>query len=429
MYLTRGDRVEVLNTITGRVFHSIGGTSGTRAVVLAQDLGRGDTTNGRTNSITVFDCASLAVVGEVPIPGEVPDAMVYEPRQRRLYAFNARSHDAVVLDAATPTVIATLPLPGKPEFAAIDGLGHVYVNLETAEGPLLRIDAAGPSIGATWPMAGCTTPTGLALDRERRRAYSTCANHVLAVTDLDDGHAVARVPIGEHPDAVENDPGRHLVPSSNGGGTLSVLRQESADAYRSVAAAPTQAGARTMALDGDSGRVYLVTAEFGPAAGADRRAAPPAARAATRHLHGARGHAVLSPPLARWRAADAQCTAAAGSRPHGDGTDDDPGTASQHRGDRRPAAYAAHRRHARGAREAPALALGRQSRRVPRQPPHPGDPRLQGSLLRDRPAPSHARAARRGRGRHRDHGRRRPPATRQARVLDVPRQPRLAASI
>ncbi len=264
LYLTRGDRVEVLNTISGRVFHTIGGTAGVHAVVLAQELGRGYTTNGRSNSITMFDLASLAIVREAKIPGETPDAMVYEPTQRRLYAFNARSHDAIVLDAATLAVIATLPMPGKPEFAAVDGRGHVYVNIETEEGQLLRIDTAGPTIGATWPMAGCTTPTGLALDRERRRAFSTCANRVLAVTDLDDGHAVARVPIGEHPDAVEYDAGRRLVLSSNGAGTLSVLSQVSADDYRPVAEVPTQLGARTMALDADSGRAYLVTADFGP---------------------------------------------------------------------------------------------------------------------------------------------------------------------
>jgi YVTN family beta-propeller protein len=265
LYLSRGDRVEVLNTITGRVFHTIGGTQGVHAVVLAQDLGRGYTTNGRSNSITMFDLASLAIVREVPIPGEVPDAMVYEPVQRRLYAFNARSHDATVLDATTLAVVATLPMPGKPEFAAVDGRGHVYVNIETEEGQLLRIDTAGPTVGATWPMAGCATPTGLALDRERRRAFSTCANRVLAVTDLDDGHVVARVPIGEHPDAAEYDATRHRVLSSNGAGTLSVLSQHGADTYEAGTEVPTQAGARTMALDAESGRVYLVTAEFGPA--------------------------------------------------------------------------------------------------------------------------------------------------------------------
>ena len=264
LYLSRGDRVEIVNTITGRVFHTIGGTAGVHAIVLAQDLGRGYTTNGRANSITVFDLASLAVLREVPIAADGPDAAVYEAAHRRLYVFNARSHDAVVLDATTLAVIATLPMPGKPEFAADDGRGHIYVNIESAEGQLLRIDTAGPTIGATWPMPGCAIPTGLALDRERRRAFSTCGNGVLAVTDLDNGRQVAAVPIGEHPDAAEYDSTRHLVLSSNGGGTLSVLGQDGADAYRPLAALPTQAGARTMALDTGSGRVYLVTAEFGP---------------------------------------------------------------------------------------------------------------------------------------------------------------------
>ena len=265
LFVTRGDRVEVLSTKDGSALGRIANTQGVHGVAFAPELKRGYTSNGRANSVTEFDYDTLATLREVPVPGLNPDAIAYEPASRRVLTFNGRSKNATVLDAATLGVIATLPMPDKPEFAAVDGHGKVFVNIESEPGRLVVIDAAKAAVIANWPLPGCDSPTGLALDAARGRLYSVCDGNVMAVTDAADGHAVARVAIGSGPDAAAVDAKRGYVFSSNGEGTLSVVHFDAADHYTPAGTVLTQRGARTMALDADSGRIYLVTAEFGPA--------------------------------------------------------------------------------------------------------------------------------------------------------------------
>ena len=264
LFVTRGDHVEVVDLGSGKVVGQVPKTAGVHGVALAPALGRGYTSNGRANTITEFDYDTLAVLREVPVPGVNPDALLYEPVSGRLLVFNGRSHDAIVFDARTLAVVAKLPLPDKPEFAATDGRGRVYVNIESEPGQLVSIDAAQPAVLATWPLDGCASPSGLAIDRAHARLFSVCDAGVMAVTDASSGRAVARVAIGEGPDAVEFDAARGLVFSSNGEGTLTIVRAGPHDAYRVAATLKTQRGARTMALDATTGRVYLATADFGP---------------------------------------------------------------------------------------------------------------------------------------------------------------------
>lgn len=276
LFITRGDRVDVVDTATGRITASVPGASGAHGVALAPELKRGWVSNGRGNSVLEFDYDTLAVVRTVPVPGVNPDAILYEPHHRRLYTFNGRSSDVTVFDAATLTVAATLKVPGKPEFARSDE-HHVYVNIETEPGQLVRIDAEKLAVDGSWTLEGCNSPTGLAIDAAHARLFSVCDGRVMAVTDASTGRAVARVPIGEGPDAAEFDAG--LIYSSNGSdGTLSVIREESPDRYVPVETLPTQRGARTMALESATKRIYLVTAEFGaapPATAAEPRPRPP----------------------------------------------------------------------------------------------------------------------------------------------------------
>lgn len=270
LFVTRADHVDVLDANTGRQRGLIPGTAGVHGVALAPKLGLGFSSNGRSNSVTVFRYASLAVRSELSVPGENPDAILYEPKTRRLFLFNGRSHDATVVDASTLKVLTQLRLPDKPEFAVEDGAGHVYVNIESKPGQLVVIDAAQPAVTATWPLPGCAEPTGLAIDRAHRRLFSTCDERTLAVTDADSGRSVARLQIGEHPDAAEYDAEHGLVFSSNGDGTLTIIRQLSADNYAAPMTLVTKRGARTMAFDPAGRRVYLITADFAP---------PPAASA------------------------------------------------------------------------------------------------------------------------------------------------------
>ena len=264
LFIARSDRVQVWSALTQQLVGEIPGTAGVHGVALAGDLQRGFTSNGRANSLTVFDLADLRVVGTLPIPGDNPDAILYESKFKRIYTFNGRSNDATVVDAVTLEVLATIPLGGKPEVAVSDGSGHVFVNIEdTAE--LVAIDQATDRVYARWPLAPCQSPTGLAIDSAHRRLFSVCANRIMTVVDADSGGIVASVPIGSGPDGAEFDPALSLAFSANGDGTLTVVHEDSPRGFTVVGNVATQNKARTLTLDPLSHRVYLVSALFGPA--------------------------------------------------------------------------------------------------------------------------------------------------------------------
>jgi YVTN family beta-propeller protein len=265
LFISRGTRVDVVGIRSGKLIGSIADTQGVHGIALSAALNRGYTSNGRANSVSAFDLDSLKVVKEMKIPGSNPDAILYEPAGRHVFTFNGASKDVTVLDAPTLAVVATIPVPDKPEFAVDGGHGEIFVNIESDPGQIAVIDAGKLTVKATWPLPGCNSPSGLAIDGAHRRLFSVCDGKVMAVTDASSGRQVALIPIGEHPDAAAFDARRGIVYSSNGDGTLSVIHQDSADRYSVAATVPTQRGARTMALDAKSGKVYLVTADFGPA--------------------------------------------------------------------------------------------------------------------------------------------------------------------
>jgi YVTN family beta-propeller protein len=190
---------------------------------------------------------------------------LYEPAGKHVFTFNGASKNVTVLDGSSLAVVATIPVPDKPEFAVDDGHGQIFVNIESDPGQLAVIDTAKLVVKSIWPLPGCNSPSGLALDSAHHRLFSVCDAKVMAVTDAASGKQVALVPIGEHPDAAAFDEKRAIAYSSNGEGTLSVIHQDSPDHYSVSDTVTTQRGARTMALDSNTGKVYLVTADFGPA--------------------------------------------------------------------------------------------------------------------------------------------------------------------
>lgn len=263
LYLSRADHVSVVDTASGKEVASIGDTPGVHGIALAPELGRGYISSGKADTVKVFDLKSRAILATVAT-GAGPDAIVYEPATQRVFAFNGHGHSATVIDARTNAVVATIALGGKPEFARADGRGQVFVNIEdTAE--LAVLDAKAAALKARWPLPHCEEPSGLAFDAAHRRSFSTCGNKVLAVLDVDSGQSVAGVPIGSGVDGAEFDPATQNIYSANGEGTLTVVHQQSADRYQVLQTLPTQRGARTIALDSASHRLYLPTAEFGPA--------------------------------------------------------------------------------------------------------------------------------------------------------------------
>jgi YVTN family beta-propeller protein len=269
LYLTRGARVDVLDTQTGKLSGSIGGLHGTHGVALDTAGKFGYISDGGGNAVVVFDRATLATVATIPA-GTNPDAIVFEPATQTVWAFNGRSKDATVIDAATQKVVATISLPGKPEFAVVDGQGTVFVNIED-KNEIVRLDAKTNKFTAEWPLTGCEGPSGLAFDIDGGRLFSACDGERLtgiggkkmSVTDAKTGKLLASAVIGDGPDGAGWDAKHKLAFASCGEGVLSVI-DAGAAGYPTIESLPTQRGARTMFYDSASDRVYLVTAEFGP---------------------------------------------------------------------------------------------------------------------------------------------------------------------
>ena len=265
LFITRADRIMVVSTADGSLVGTIPETAGVHGVALAANLGKGFSSNGRSDNVTVFDLQTLKPLETIAVKGQNPDVILFEAASGRLLTFNGRSQDISFIDPEKREVVAKLPAGGKPEFAVADGTGKVFVNIED-KAQILVFDARTARQIAVWPLAGCEEPTGLAMDVAHRRLFSVCGNQVMAITNADTGKSVARVKIGQGPDGAAFDAERGLVFSPNGrDGTLTIVHEDDPDHYSVAATIATRKSARTMALDAKTHRVYLVSAEFGPA--------------------------------------------------------------------------------------------------------------------------------------------------------------------
>jgi DNA-binding beta-propeller fold protein YncE len=265
LFISRGTHVIVVDPGSGKVIKDIPDTPRVHGIALAQDAGRGFISAGGDNSVVMFDLKDLHTISKITV-GERPDAILYDPVSRRVFTFNGGSKDATAVDAAGGKVVGTLPLGGKPEFAAADGKGRVYVNLED-KSALVEFDSRQLKVLNTWPLAPCESPSGLAMDREHRRLFAGCENKLMAVVNADTGKVIATPPIGEGVDANAFDPGLQLAFASNGrSGNLTVVHEDTPDTFTVVENVETAKGARTMALDPATHQVFLVTAQFKPPA-------------------------------------------------------------------------------------------------------------------------------------------------------------------
>jgi DNA-binding beta-propeller fold protein YncE len=263
LFISREKKVIVLDVDTEKVVGEISNTAGVHGIALAPELNRGFVSDGRTNDVTIFDLKTLATISEVGV-GDGPDAIVYDPASMKVYTLNGRGKTATSIDAAAGKVIATIPLAGKPEFAVADGQGHVFANIED-KNQLVQIDTRKDIIAATWPLAPCESPSGLAMDLDHRRLFVGCDNAIMAIVNADNGQILATPAIGEGVDANSYDPGTFCAFASNGGsGTLSIVHEDSPVAFTKLEDIPTQKGARTMTIDPRTHQVFLVTADFGP---------------------------------------------------------------------------------------------------------------------------------------------------------------------
>ena len=269
VYISRGTRVVVLDADTDSVVGEIPGTDGVHGVAVAGPLGRGFTSNGRANNVTIFDLKTLKALGTAKT-GNDPDAIIYEPATHRVFTMNGDSQDMTAIDAASGTVVGTLPLGGTPESAAVDGQGSLFVNLAD-KSQLLQIDPRNLAILHAWPLAPCEDPAGLAIDPATHRLFVGCRNKVMAIVDAGDGRVIATLPIGSGVDANAFDPGTRLAFASNGEGTITVVREDSPDKFSVAQTVPTQKSARTLGVDSKTHNIFLPAADFEPPAPGERR--------------------------------------------------------------------------------------------------------------------------------------------------------------
>jgi YVTN family beta-propeller protein len=263
LFISRGTHVIVVDPEQGKIIGDIADTQGVHGIALAPEFNRGYTTNGRAANSTIFDMASLKVLGEAKTDKD-PDAVIYDPASKRVFSFNGDGNSTTVIDAKSGNVDGTIPLGGGPEFAAADGKGVVFANLED-KSSLVKIDSKNMKVVNTWPLAPCESPSGLAIDAEHEILVVGCHNKLMAFVDGNSGKILGTVPIGQGVDANRFDPGTGYAFASCGDGTLTIAHEDSPGKFSLVEMIQTKRGARTMALDESNHNVYLVTADFGPA--------------------------------------------------------------------------------------------------------------------------------------------------------------------
>ena len=260
LYVSHGTEVDVLNTDTGRPIGKIADTPGVHGIALVPGMHRAFISEGLSDKVAIVDTVSLHKIREVPV-GKKPDAIIYDPATRRVFVNNGDGNSTTAIDAATGDVVGTLDLGGSPEYAAADGQGHVYVNLEE-QNQTVAIDSRNLRVDRRLPVSPCKSPSSLAIDKRARRLFIGCRSHLMTVLNIDTGKVVTSMPIGDHVDATVFDADRHLIFCSNADGTLNVFHQLSADQYRAAQTVKTALGARTMTLDTATRRLFLPTADL-----------------------------------------------------------------------------------------------------------------------------------------------------------------------
>ena len=259
LFIARATRVMVIDTTSGKQTGEIPDTQGVHGIALDHSTGRGYTSNGREDTVSVFDLKSLAVEKKIKV-GNGPDAILYDPFSKRVFTFNGKGHDTTAIDALKGEVVGKLELGGKPEFAASDQKGTVFVNIEgTSE--IVAFDPRKLTVKSRWKLADCEEPTGLAIDRKHRRLFAGCGgNKKMAIVNAENGKVIATPTIGEGCDATAFDADRDQAFASAGDGTITVIKEENPDKFSVVQTVPTQKGARTMALDNNTHQLFTVTA-------------------------------------------------------------------------------------------------------------------------------------------------------------------------
>jgi DNA-binding beta-propeller fold protein YncE len=264
LFIPRTDHISVVDIKTGKVLAEIAGMVNLRNLAL-DDSGRygyaTDVTDGTAGFVRVFDRSSFKLVASIPT-GPIPFAVVYDPATKLVFAFSSHGHSADVIDSSTDQVIATVPLAGRPGSAVGDGKGSVFVTLP-ATGMIQRIDAASHTVAASWPLAPCTGPSNLAIDSQHHQLFTTCEDHKLISVNAASGKIDTIGEATESAGDLDFDPRLNMLFLADSAGSLTVFRRDSPLRYTKLQSVRTESGARTMAVDHESGKAYLVTSKYG----------------------------------------------------------------------------------------------------------------------------------------------------------------------
>ncbi|MBN9555364.1 MAG: YncE family protein [Alphaproteobacteria bacterium] len=270
VYASHGPDVTVVDAGSGAILGTIHAGGVTHGIGVAAALGKGYTDDSEAGTVAVFDLKSFQVLRKIKVRPDA-DGIVYDPQSGHVLVIGGDSGTVTVIDPRSDTVLSTIDGGGALEFGVPGGNGEFYVD-GADRNEIVRMNLAAGKADAHWPLPGCKTPHGLALDRLHMHLFASCGGKTMDVMDADTGRALATLPIGQGTDFAEFDPVRGLAFSSNQDGTLSVIAERSPGKFAALKPIPTQLGARTMALDPTNGRIYLVTASMSENKGKTGRA-------------------------------------------------------------------------------------------------------------------------------------------------------------
>jgi DNA-binding beta-propeller fold protein YncE len=262
IYASHGTEVDVLDADSGKLLGKVEDTPGVHGIAIVPELHRGFTTNGAENTVSVFDTNTFKTIKKIAVDKD-PDFVLYDAHSKRVLVCHGDAAAITAIDPEKEAMIGKVALGGGAEATVVSGKGIGFVNLEE-EAEVVSYDPVALTVKAKYPITGCKTPTGLAMDVANSRLFIGCRSKVMAVMNADTGKVITTLPIGTRVDAVAFDAGNKLIFCSNGDGTISVIRQKSPDEYESVGDIHTQESAKTMALDQKSKRMFLSAAEMVP---------------------------------------------------------------------------------------------------------------------------------------------------------------------
>lgn len=268
LYVSHGNEMDVVDADSGKLLGKVEPTPGVHGAAIVPELHRGFVTDGGDATITVFDTNTFKTIKKIPVAKD-PDYIFYDPGTKRVFVCHGDGEVITAIDPAKETAIGEVKLGGGAEAAVVDGKGNGFVNLEESA-QVVNFDTQSLAVKHKYPITGCKTPTGLAIDAAHSRLFIGCRSKVLAVMDTTNGKVITTLPIGDRVDAVAFDPDNNLIFASNWDGTVSVVHQKSPTEYESLGDIQTQKSAKTMTIDPKTKRLFLSAAEMVSASGGGR---------------------------------------------------------------------------------------------------------------------------------------------------------------